>query len=146
MKLAFDADVLIYAAAPGHPIGQNVWNILQDPQRQGSLIGSVLLLPELLSKPTRLGLELEVGALLECLSRLDLVPVDASTASLAVDFGAVYKLKAPDAIHLASAVTGGADAFVTNNTKDFDPTSILEVRIVFPPELDTLGFQDSSPQ
>jgi predicted nucleic acid-binding protein len=143
VKLAFDADALIYAAAPGHPLGQYVWNILQRSELQGSLIGSVLLLPELLSKPTRLGLEPEVRALLECLSKLELLPIDASTASLAVDFGAAYKLKAPDAIHLASAVMGGSDAFVTNNARDFDPASILEVRVVFPTELDALLLHDS---
>jgi predicted nucleic acid-binding protein len=143
VRLAFDADVLIYAAAPGHEIGQKILNILQDPRWQGSLVGSVLLLPELLSKPTRLGLELEVNALLECLSRLELLAIDATIASLAVDLGAAYKLKAPDAIHLASAVVSGVDAFVTNNARDFDSASILEVRVVFPPELDALEFRDA---
>ena len=141
MRLAFDADVLIYAAAPGHPLGDQVWKVLERPELVGSLVGSTLLLPELLSKPTRLGLEDEIDALLECLSKLELMPLDARTASLAVDLGAAYKLKAPDAIHLATAVVGAAELFVTNNARDFDPAFIVEVRVVFPVELEDLGLE-----
>ena len=145
MRLAFDADALIYAAAPEHPLGEKVWKLLQNLSLKGELFGSTLLLPELLSKPTRLGLQDEVDALLECLARLELLPFDAATASLAVDLGAAYKLKAPDAIHLATAVTGGAQAFITNNTRDFKPDVVLEVRVVFPAELDGFEFEDGAP-
>jgi predicted nucleic acid-binding protein len=39
-----------------------------------------------------------------------------------------------DAIHLATAIQAGADAFVTNNIKDFD-SEILELKILFPTNL-----------
>ena len=136
MILAFDADVLIYAAETNHPLGEKVLRILENPQLEGSRMGSALLLPELLSKPIRLGLNLERDSLLNILTFLDLIPLDTATAMLAAQLGAVYKLKAPDAIHLATAVQAGADVFVTNNARDFKPESILEIRVVFPIELE----------
>ncbi|CAN5900794.1 hypothetical protein BH24DEI2_BH24DEI2_22350 [soil metagenome] len=54
-----------------------------------------------------------------CLARLELVPLSSEVAALSVSLGASYRLKAPDAIHLASAVHVGVDRFVTNNRKDF---------------------------
>jgi predicted nucleic acid-binding protein len=96
------------------------------------------LLPELLSKPMRMGWQAELDALTDILATLELTPMDAPVAALAAQFGAVYKLKAPDATHLASAVSVGADAFITNNSRDFDPALILELRVVFPGDLGTL--------
>ena len=138
MILAFDADVLIYAAEAGHPLGEKVFDILEKPNFDGFRIGSALLLPELLSKPIRLGLDLERDALLNILSFLDLIPLGTATAMLAAQLGAVYKLKAPDAIHLATAVQSGADVFVTNNARDFKPELILELRVIFPADLEQL--------
>jgi predicted nucleic acid-binding protein len=138
MTLTFDADVLIYAAEAGHVLGEKVLAVLEHPNFDGFRIGSALLLPELLSKPIRLELTLERDALLNILSFLDLMPLDTPTAMLAAQLGAAYKLRAPDAIHLATAVQAGADVFVTNNTRDFKPELILELRVVFPKDLEQL--------
>jgi predicted nucleic acid-binding protein len=132
---AFDADVLIYAANPQHPVGAVVLaNLppLLDGKPTG--IGSVLLLAEVLTKPTRQAETDEILALAIILSRLDLKPVDRATAELAVTIGAAYGLRAADAIHLASAVNAGADRFITNNKKDF-PKSITEIDITYPEDL-----------
>jgi predicted nucleic acid-binding protein len=147
---AFDADVLIYAAVPGHPLGRRVLPLLPEPAQQGESdvdaaamgIGSVLLLPELLSKPVRDGADDELLALAVLLGRLELRPVDEATAELAVPLGAAYRLRAADAVHLATAVLAGAERFVTNNRADFD-CSIAEIDVTFPwdlPDLD-LGHQ-----
>ncbi len=52
---AFDADVLVYAAVRGHALGRRVRALFVDAPVQETVvgIGSVLLLPELLSKPIR---------------------------------------------------------------------------------------------
>lgn len=135
---AFDADVLIYAAVDGHPLGMRVRTLFrQGPVgRSGALagIGSVLLLPELLSKPTRAEAGDEVTKLDSLLGRLDLLPVDRATAELATALAASYGLRAADAVHLATAVAGGADRFITNNQSDF-PTTITEVDVVYPRDL-----------
>jgi PIN domain len=138
---AFDADVLIYAATPGHELGRRIRALLlhgpmgpTDPARAGS----VLLVPELLSRPLRDGATDEVDTLVEILSRLDLRPVDRSTANVATVLAAKYRLRAADATHLASAVVVGADRFITNNHRDL-PTSIEEIDVVYPADLPDLS-------
>lgn len=136
---AFDADVLIYAAVADHPLGRRVRALfpVEPPSSIGSVagVGSVLLIPELLAKPMRDGASDELDALAALLSRLDLRPTDEATANVAAALGASYGLRAPNAVHLATAVVAGADRFITNNRQDF-PLSITDVRIVYPVDLD----------
>ncbi len=103
---AFDADALIYAAVPGHPLGRRVLALFDHES------ASIEHLPR----------------------RLDHRPVDGATARLAVALGAAYRLKAGDAVHLATAVDSGADRFVTNQRRDFPPT-ITEINVTCPDEL-----------
>ena len=128
---AFDADALIYAAVPGHPLGERVAALfrLASPG-----VGSVLLLPEVLGKPLRDGTADEVRVLAGLLGRLDLRPVDRATAELAAALSSRYRLRTADATHLATAVSMGADRFITNNKRDFS-TGITEIDIIHPEEL-----------
>jgi predicted nucleic acid-binding protein len=139
---AFDADVLIYAATPSHPLGERVAALFADDPPLADAaptgVGSVLLLPELLSKPTRDESEREIAALSALLARLELRQLDLPTARLATALGATYRLNAADAVHLATAVQVGADRFVTNNTKDFKK-SISEITVTYPSELPLPG-------
>ena len=96
----------------------------------------MLLLPELLTKPLREGADDEVVALGALLSRIALLPTDESTAEVATALGAFYGIRAADAIHLATAVSAGADRFITDNKADF-PKSISEVDITYPEDLVT---------
>ena len=129
---AFGADVLIYAAAPDHPLGIRVADLLRDPEPVR--VGSTLLLPELLAKPIRRGDTVELAALTALLSRIALRPLDQPTAEFAVALAASHRLKPPDAVHLATAVLAGADRFITNNRRDFNK-AITEIAIVYPDEL-----------
>lgn len=131
----FDADVLIYAAVPGHPLGQRVTALFRRAG-PGALAGagSVLLLPEVLSRPLRDGTPDEVRILVGLLARLDLRPVDRATAELATALAGSYRLRAADATHLATAVGLGADRFITDNQRDF-PYTISETQITYPADL-----------
>jgi len=135
---AFDADVLIYATVADHQLGMRVRALfpIEPVEGTGTVagIGSVLLLPELLSKPLREGAIDELDELSALLGRLDLRPMDAATAELATALGAAYRLRAADAVHLATAVNAGADRFITSNAADF-PKSITEVDITYPVDL-----------
>ncbi len=135
---AFDADVLIYAAVDGHPLGRRV-RALFPPGPMTSTdasagIGSVLLLAEVLTKPLRSNAANELVELNDLLGRLDLLPLDRATAELATALATTYRLRPADAVHLATAVAGGADRFVTNNQSDFPPT-IAEIEVVYPEAL-----------
>lgn len=135
---AFDADVLIYATVPGHRLGTRVLALFppEATAMTGSVagMGSVLLIPELLTKPLREGAEAELEALVVLLGRLDLRPTDEATAQLAATFGATHGLRAADAVHLATAVSAGADRFITNNANDFAKT-IAEIDVTYPEDL-----------
>ena len=132
---AFDADALIYAAVPGHPLGRRVAALFRIGGA-GALAGagSVLLLPEVLGKPLRDGSAEEVRALAGLLARLDLRPVNRATAELATALSSRYRLRAADATHLATAVSLGADRFITNNQRDF-PSAITEIHVTYPADL-----------
>ena len=131
--VAFDADVILSAAATAHPLGARVRPLIE--RTDVAAIGSVLLLPEVLAKPMRTDASsAEVAALIGILSRLELLPLDAAAARLAVALAARHRLRAADAAHLATAVAAGAEQFVTNNRKDF-PRSITEINVVYPSDL-----------
>lgn len=135
---AFDADVLIYAAVDGHPLGMRVRALFPPgpvgPSDAPAGIGSVLLLTELLAPPTRAESTDELDKLDALVGRLELLPVDRATAELATALGVSYRLRAADAVHLATAVAGGADRFITTNQSDF-PRTIAEIDIVYPADL-----------
>lgn len=128
---AFDADVLIYAVVPGHPWGERIRALFPTEPGVSAGVGSVLLLPEVLAKPMREGSAEEVAALAGLLGRLELRSVNPVTAEVATTLASSYRLRAADAVHLATAVVAGADRFLTNNRKDF-PLSISEVDITYP--------------
>ena len=131
---AFDADVLIYAATRGHPLGAKVLGLFRaaDAAGQSAGVGSVLLLGEVLTKPLRADPgSAESVALLGLLSRLSLKPLDEPTAQLALALGVSYGLGAADAAHLGTAISAGAARFLTNNRRDF-ATSISEIDTVYP--------------
>jgi len=135
----FDADAVIYAAIPGHPLGQRVAALFRKAGADDLVgAGSVLLLPEVLSKPLRDGTPDEVRILAGLLARLYLRPVDRATAELATALSSRYRLRAADATHLATAVGLGADRFITNNQRDF-PTTLTEIRITYPADLPDLA-------
>ena len=133
---SFDADVLVYAAVAGHQLGRRVRALFPIEPAEGSRvgIGSVLLVPELLTKPLRENTIEELNELMSLLGRLDLLPTDEATAQLATALGAAYGLRTADSVHLATAVGAGADRFITNNRSDFSK-SISEIDIVYPDEL-----------
>lgn len=135
MRLAFDADALIYAAEPGHPLGERVRDSLSRPAVDAC--ASVIAVPEILIKPFRRGWHDEQSALESLLARLTLVPISVAVAAHAVTLGARYALSTPDALHLACACHAGADAFVTTNSRDFGD-AIVEVTVVSPAGLTAL--------
>lgn len=127
MSDAFDSDVLIHLVNDTAEAA----SVRAAVAHAESVIGSVVLLPETLSKPLRLGNAQEYHDLVELLSRFSLKPVDVDVADASISLAAKYGLRAADAIHLATAVVWGAERFHTNNRKDFGP-HITEVEVAWP--------------
>ena len=132
---AFDSDVLIYATVPGHALGRRVKALFTAAPAEVPVgTGSLLLLPEVLSKPIRDGAAEQQRDLKALLARLELLAMGPATADLATAAAAKYALRAADALHLASALEAGADRFITNNRRDFAQT-IEEIDVVYPDDL-----------
>jgi predicted nucleic acid-binding protein len=127
---AFDSDVLIYAAQRD-PRGEVAARLVDAGARSEQVIGSVVLVSEVFAAPVGEIHEAERQRLINIIAALDLKDVDYEVADIAVTLRAKYRLKTPDALHLATAVLWGADRFHTNNRKDFGQ-QIDEIEIVFP--------------
>lgn len=127
MPDAFDATVIIHAAHDGPHAAASRAALESSTSR----IGSALLIPEVLIKPLRAGWGSELDTINEVLASLVILPLDEEVADVGVTLGAKYGLRAPDAIHLATAVVWGAERFFTHNTKDFGER-ITEIDVVVP--------------
>ena len=125
---AFDADILIFLAKED-PRGDRVEPLLSESDPEDPPIGSVILISEVFGQPLERMHDLETERLLGILARLELKDVDRDIAEAAARLRAKYRLRLPDAIHLATAIVWGAARFHTNNSKDFGP-HITELEVV----------------
>ena len=73
----------------------------------------------------------EFTTLVGLLSRLELRGFDVVIAEVATSRAATYRLRAADAVHLATALVAGADRFAINNRRDF-PDTLAEINVTFP--------------
>ena len=119
-------------------MGVRIRKLFTDSDSDTVGLGSMLLVPEVLIKPTRLGAAEEVADLRRLLGRLDLRPVNNALSEVAVELAARYALKTVDAVHLATAVLAGADRFITNNRRNFTK-HIAEIDVTYPDELPDSG-------
>jgi predicted nucleic acid-binding protein len=119
-QLAFDTAPLVYfmennptyivrmrsimkQVASGHPTGK----------------ASFLVLAEVLVQPIRTSnktLVQQYENVLVNSSDFQLVPIGEAVSRKAAELRATYNLKTPDALHVASAIVSGCDAFLTNDT------------------------------
>jgi predicted nucleic acid-binding protein len=127
---AFDSDVVIFAAKHD-PRGEVVARLVDAATALDEVIGSVVLVSEVFAAPVGVINESERQRLINIVAALGLRDVDYEVADLAGTLRTKYRLKTPDALHLATAVLWGADRFHTNNRKDFGQP-IDEIEIVFP--------------
>ncbi|MGH3026417.1 MAG: type II toxin-antitoxin system VapC family toxin, partial [Gaiellaceae bacterium] len=103
---AFDADVLIYADDPSNPLRPRLLALFGGPHPVVG-VGSVILLPEVLSHVKRQGAPGQAARLRRLLVQLDRRPVDQRTAEAATALAARYGLRAADTVHLATALRAG---------------------------------------
>ena len=79
---------------------------------------SVVTLTEVLTQPRQAGnaaLEREYRDLLLHSRNFTLLPLDVDTADRAAELRAKYRLRTPDALHIATALNAGCEAFLTND-------------------------------
>lgn len=100
------------------------------------VVSSVILLAELLPLPMRAGHVAIVRTYRNILFYNDqfrLLPVSLEIAEVAADIRARYNLRTPDALHVATAIVAGCDAFLTN---DAAIQKVTELRVLVLDELE----------
>jgi predicted nucleic acid-binding protein len=112
IKTYLDANVLIAGFRCEQPVALEVLKIFNDPER--SFVGSHYLRLETLRKPMFYRRMEETEFMETYFSAVShWVPTDDRLVILALKLAAELDLGAMDALHAASALTGGAEEFIT---------------------------------
>lgn len=119
-QLAFDTAPLIYFVERNPSYFERMLFIMGYVDR-GLIAGvaSTMALTEVLVQPLRAGdsaLTERYETILSHSRGFRLEPVTTPVARHAADLRARYNLRTPDALHIATAISAGCDAFLTNDT------------------------------
>jgi predicted nucleic acid-binding protein len=118
-RLGIDSVALIYLLEDVDPYAALVEAIFESVERgkrhayASSLALTEILVPALREK--RYDVVRQYRQFLLGFPNLKVLPVDIPTAELAASLRAQYELRTPDAIHIATALEHGAQAFLTND-------------------------------
>lgn len=136
-RIAIDTNLFIYAFEQHPSYGETVKEILEIVEEgEVQAIVSVITLTEILTKPIRDGdeaLEKRFRILFSHFPNLFVEPVSVEVSEQAAYLRGKYHLKTPDALILATAITSGADLFITNdhrlsNVKEIRTMTVDEIR------------------
>jgi predicted nucleic acid-binding protein len=131
--VAIDAGPLIYWFENHDELAPVLEPLFAAAERDRPLVASQLVLLEVLTGPLGKGDHVLADrlerALLHC-PCLDLVPISRAVLVRAAELRAEYRVKTPDALHLATALLGGCGAFVTNDRRipDIEGLRIIRLR------------------
>jgi len=127
----FDANIFIYLLEHHSDLGEVCLSIVQsavDKELDG--YSGDLVLAELLVKPLKDNNARAVKAVKDLFSketRIELLPHQRSTFETAALLRANYKIKLPDALHIATAIENHIEVFLTN---DREIPSIPEITVL----------------
>jgi predicted nucleic acid-binding protein len=120
-RIALDANVLIYVQEDIEPQAGICRSLLDAIEAgDGQAVMSVIGLAELVAWTARRGTHADVERIADEVRSIDGLALRPVTADIAVDAGimrGMRRVALADAIHLSSARTSGATAFVTNDRR-----------------------------
>lgn len=119
--IALDSNIFIRALDDPGPLGGKSRIFIDDlRQTTTKVFISVMILEEFFVKVYKQGRERDIDNILDFITLgglAQLIDVNRQIALLAAKIRADYHVKAPDALHLASAVEAGAKVFVTTDKR-----------------------------
>ncbi len=119
--IALDSNIFIRALDDPGPLGEKSRTFLKDlRETTPTVFISVIILEEFFVKVYKTGREKDLDSILDFIllgGLAQLVDVNKQIALLAARIRAQYNIKAPDAIHLASAIESGAKVFITTDRR-----------------------------
>lgn len=127
-RVTIDSAPLIYFLE-GHRTFKPLYAPLFQAEAEGQLeiVISTIAVAEVMTGPLRSGDEALANRYRRALSQWEVVPLDIDLAALAARLRASHKLKLPDAIHAATAISTGSVALVTH---DRDFSGLTGMRII----------------
>ena len=130
--VALDSNIFIRALDDLGALGDQSRVLLENlKQSQQSICISVMVLEEFFVKVYKQKRVEDLDSILDFITLgglIKLVDVNKDIALLAAKIRAEYKVKAPDAIHLASAIHAGAKRFVTTDRRI--PSNIKSLKVI----------------
>lgn len=141
-KLGFDTSPIIYFIE-AHPQYDALATEVFQRAAHDTFIGvtSVISLTEVLVQPIRHGdtyLQQEYRDLLVYTAHFQTLSIDTPIAERAADLRARYNLRTPDALQLATALSAGCEAFLTN---DATLKRVSDLRVLVLDELEASAQQ-----
>jgi predicted nucleic acid-binding protein len=117
-KIYIDTPVLIYTLENHpdfYPLLESLWTKFENDRV--SIATSELIITEALVSPLRSGNVVSISNYEQLIfhAGINLIPIDRSILVAATKLRVKYKLKTPDAIHAATALSIGCDRFITND-------------------------------
>lgn len=117
-KVYIDTPVLIYTLENHpdfYPVLKQLWAKFEN--NQVSIASSELIITEALVSPLRSGNIVSIANYEQLIfhAGINLIPIDRSILLAATKLRVKYKLKTPDAIHAATALSIGCNRFITND-------------------------------
>ncbi len=138
-RLSMDTDAIIYfvqADATHGILLSEIFSRISRSQLAG--VTSAITLTEALVRPIRSKDTVQQQKIKDLLlnsQNMISVSVDAAIAEIAADLRARYNMRTPDALHAATAINFGCDAFLTNNAGDFRRITEMNVLVLSELEL-----------
>ena len=135
--IAFDTSPFIYYTedSPAYVDKMDViFDLIYADKTQ--IITSIITLTEVLVKPLRIGdivVESKYRTLFSSTGKIQLQLVDRAVAERAAVLRAIYNLKTPDALQVATALESNCEAFLTN---DAGIKRVTEIRVLVLDELE----------
>lgn len=131
-EIALDSNIFIRALDDPSPLGKKALELLEYIKETAPrVVISVILLEEFFVKVYKQKREKDLESILDFITMggmIQLIDINKDIALLAAKLRADFHIKAPDAIHLATAIEAGANTFITTDRKI--PRKIKSLKII----------------
>lgn len=133
--VALDSNIFIRALDDPGLLGEKSRRLLEDlRQKSQKIFISVIVLEEFFVRVYKENREKDFDNILDFLTLgglIQVVDVSRKIALLTAKIRADYRIKAPDALHLASAIESGAKEFITTDRRLPGKVGKLTVKVLF---------------
>lgn len=132
--VALDSNIFIRSLDDRGPLGEKSRTFLEKLKPATSKVFiSVMVLEEFFVKVYKQGKDKDFNTILDFITMdglIQLVDVNRQIALLAAKIRADYNVKAPDALHLSSAIQAGAKTFITTDKRLPGKIGKLKVKVL----------------